>query len=46
MSFEFLKIGSHLLEIGLQTPPPSFFRNQFLESITKNNFYKKLNVSK
>jgi hypothetical protein len=38
MSFEFLKTGSQLLEIGLQTPRPSFLRNQFLETIAKNQF--------
>jgi hypothetical protein len=40
-SFEFLKTNSQLLEISLQTLLPSFFRNQFLETIAKTSFYKK-----
>jgi hypothetical protein len=40
MSFEFLKTDFQLLETSLQAPPPSFFRNQFLEVITRNQFYK------
>jgi hypothetical protein len=38
MPFEFLKINFQFLEIGLQTLSPSFFRNQFLLAITKNQF--------
>jgi hypothetical protein len=41
MSPNFLKTDSHLLETGLQTPPPNFFRKQFLESITKNPIFIK-----
>jgi hypothetical protein len=36
MSFEFVKTDSQLLESGLQTPPHSFFRNLFLETIGRN----------
>jgi hypothetical protein len=39
--FEFLQTDSQLLEIGLQTS-----QLVFLETIAKNSFYKKINVSK
>jgi hypothetical protein len=36
ISFLFLKTVSQLLETGLQTHPPNFFRNWFLCANTKN----------
>jgi hypothetical protein len=38
MPFKFLKTDSRLLETGIQTPHPVFYRNQFLEVIPKNQF--------
>jgi hypothetical protein len=39
-SFQSLKTGSQLLEIGLQIPHSVFFRNRFLWDIAKTSFYK------
>jgi hypothetical protein len=39
MLFEFLKAENHNLEIGIQTPHPVFFRNQYLEAIARNKFF-------
>jgi hypothetical protein len=36
ITLEFLKIDSQLLETGLQTPSPNFFRNYFFY---KNSMY-------
>jgi hypothetical protein len=41
MSFKFLKIDSQILETILQTSVTSFFRNQFLKAITRNQFFYK-----
>jgi hypothetical protein len=47
MSFNFLKAENQLLEKSLQIPPPNFFRNQFLDTIARNQFLlKKINRSK
>jgi hypothetical protein len=40
MSLEREKADLQFLENGLQTLPPSFFRNQFLETISKNQFLR------
>jgi hypothetical protein len=42
MSFEFLKTDSQLLKTGLLTSLPNFFKNQFLETISKNQFFMKI----
>jgi hypothetical protein len=39
MSFEFINTDYQILGISPQTPPPNFFRNQFLEAIAKNHFF-------
>jgi hypothetical protein len=36
----YIKIDSQILEIGLQTSPLSFFRNQFLKVSLETSFYK------
>jgi hypothetical protein len=45
MSFNFLKAENQLLEKSLQIPPPNFFRNQFLDTIARNQFLLKKNQS-
>jgi hypothetical protein len=46
MSLETETADLQFLETGLQTPPPSFFRSQFLETISKNQFLRNYNGSK
>jgi hypothetical protein len=41
MTIKFLKVENQFLGTGLQTSLPIFFRNQFLEAISRNQFFIK-----